>query len=455
MGELDLNNFIDDGSDPHEMADIIGDVKTTDEGYSPAQGVAPDPPQKVESDFSALPGSVVLPPIPPLGTEKGRNPVPVPIVHAHRAAAPVPPPVPAQPARQLVLLLYQFERSVKAAIVGTPAQPVAPRPPGTPPINSETQEARPAPVAPKSQPSALSVGSTSTRGALPVEIMKQRPLPLGSVSDQVNPAAQQQVRAVQSQLTAAKNGLTRPGRLSHLVRARTVAPTAVPQAPRRQVYRRFYLAMIDPGHAAVEAPLGLSAPKPVKEKKAHNSQGIKEGSKNPIPPMPLPDSDAEVGDGSGLKGEYYLGHDFDQLVFTRADPAIDFYWGGDDSPSPRLAVGGDWTVRWTGKVQPLHSETYTFYASADDGVRVWVNHKLLIDDWTLHPNTEFSGDVKLDKDQQYDIRIDYYEGGGPPAGVQLYWESPSQPKQFIPSKCLFYPLAGDKVNLDADEPPHR
>jgi hypothetical protein len=92
---------------------------------------------------------------------------------------------------------------------------------------------------------------------------------------------------------------------------------------------------------------------------------------------------------------------------------------------------------------------------ADDGVRLWVDHKLLIDDWTHHPVLEYSGTIKLQAGKQYDIRVDYFETGGPPASIETYWESPSEPKAFVPEDRLFYPLPGDEADLDLDEPPHR
>jgi hypothetical protein len=198
---------------------------------------------------------------------------------------------------------------------------------------------------------------------------------------------------------------------------------------------------------ADQAPLDTS------EQKYRNSKGTKNGSRTPIPPTPLPDSDAELGDGSGLKGEYYLGRNFEQYQFSRADANLDLFWGGDRSPSPRLPVGADWSCRWTGKVAPRFTETYTFYAVADDGVRVWINNKLVIDDWTLHPLLEYSGTIKLEAGKQYDIRVDYFESGGPPASVGVYWESARQKKEFIPEECLFYPLAGSKTQLEKDEKP--
>jgi hypothetical protein len=50
--------------------------------------------------------------------------------------------------------------------------------------------------------------------------------------------------------------------------------------------------------------------------------------------------------------------------------------------SPDAQVNSDYfAVRWTGQVQPVYSDIYTFYVSVDDGARLWVNGQLLIDEW--------------------------------------------------------------------------
>ena len=163
----------------------------------------------------------------------------------------------------------------------------------------------------------------------------------------------------------------------------------------------------------------------------------------------------EVGDGSGLKGDYFLGRRFDQFQFTKADANINFKFDQmpDGSPSPKIPRGSDYTVRWTGKIAAKYSETYTFYATADDGVRVWINHKLIIDDWSLHPVTEFSHKFTFKAGEQYPIKVEYLESAGGLASVQLYWSSPSQPKVYIPEDAFFYPLPSDEEELKRDKAP--
>jgi hypothetical protein len=136
---------------------------------------------------------------------------------------------------------------------------------------------------------------------------------------------------------------------------------------------------------------------------------------------------------TGLKGEYFDGIDLMNLKLVRVDPVVDFDWG---EGSPGGPIGKDrFSVRWTGYAQPGHSETYTFFTVTDDGVRLWVNEQLLIDDWNDHEPVENSGTIELVAGQEYAIRLEFYESTGG-AMVQLLWSSPSQPKEVIPQRRL-------------------
>ena len=143
-----------------------------------------------------------------------------------------------------------------------------------------------------------------------------------------------------------------------------------------------------------------------------------------------------IGTGTGLLGQYYNGLSFDSLQLTRIDPTIDFNWG---LGSPGGTIGTDqFSVRWTGKVQPLYSEVYTFYDRSDDGTRLWINGKPIIDDWTLHGLLEQSDTITLAAGQIYDIKLEYYENTGG-AASRLSWSSTSQVKEVIPQSQLYGP----------------
>ncbi|TKJ37075.1 MAG: hypothetical protein CEE38_09235 [Planctomycetes bacterium B3_Pla] len=140
-------------------------------------------------------------------------------------------------------------------------------------------------------------------------------------------------------------------------------------------------------------------------------------------------------EGGGAKGEYFKGMNFENLVLARTDPQIDFNWGND---GPDTTVGTDnFSCRWTGQVEAVFTETYTFYTNSDDGVRLWVDGKRLVNNWTNHGDTEDRGTIDLVAGQTYSVVMEMYENSGG-AVAQLRWESESTPKQLIPAAALSF-----------------
>jgi hypothetical protein len=145
-----------------------------------------------------------------------------------------------------------------------------------------------------------------------------------------------------------------------------------------------------------------------------------------------------AGAGGGVRADYYNGMNFETHVLTRVDPQISFNWG--DPGSPDAAVGNDYfSVRWSGEVEAAFTETYSFYTNTDDGVRLWVDGRLLIDRWVDQSATEYKGKIDLVAGQTYSIVMEYYENGGG-AVAELRWESPRTPKQLIPQAALSLPV---------------
>jgi hypothetical protein len=142
--------------------------------------------------------------------------------------------------------------------------------------------------------------------------------------------------------------------------------------------------------------------------------------------------------GGGVKGQYYKGMAFETLALTRTDPQINFNWGDPGGPDP--AVGNDsFSARWTGEVEAAFTETYTFYTNTDDGVRLWVDGKQLVNAWVDQGATEYSGKVDLVAGTTYNLVMEYYENTGG-AVAELRWSSPRTPKQIIPQAALSLPL---------------
>lgn len=138
------------------------------------------------------------------------------------------------------------------------------------------------------------------------------------------------------------------------------------------------------------------------------------------------------GGTNGLTATYFDNHDFTGASVTRIDPRVDFTWGG----SPASGIAGDtFSVRWTGQVQPQFSETYTFYTQSNDGVRLWVNGQLLINNWTVHSTTVNSATIALTAGQRYSIQMEYFDATGT-AVARLGWSSRSTPLEIIPTSRL-------------------
>lgn len=124
---------------------------------------------------------------------------------------------------------------------------------------------------------------------------------------------------------------------------------------------------------------------------------------------------------------------------TRTDATIDFDWV--NGPPNEKAPDNYFNVVWTGSVIPEYSEEYTFTTVSDDGVRLWIDDKLLIDNWTNHGPTEDNSKISLVAGIKYPVRMEYFENSGG-AVAKLSWSSPSQPKQVIPAKALQGGLKG-------------
>jgi LysM repeat protein len=125
---------------------------------------------------------------------------------------------------------------------------------------------------------------------------------------------------------------------------------------------------------------------------------------HPPHPQPTPTPPpTTVGPWTGL---YYNNVNFEGApVVVRQDGAINFDWGlGNPHPS----INADnFSVLWTTTAN-FREGTYRFYATSDDGVRVYVDDRLVVDGWSVHPAQGYFGDIDLSAGY-HTVRVEYFE----------------------------------------------
>jgi hypothetical protein len=108
-------------------------------------------------------------------------------------------------------------------------------------------------------------------------------------------------------------------------------------------------------------------------------------------------------------------------TLTRTE-SINFDWG---TGAPAATVSTDnFSVRWSGHLDVSAGGNYTFQTTSDDGVRLWVNGALVIDNWTVHAaTTNGSPPIALKAGSFYDIKLEYFEAQNG-AVAKLGWVVP-------------------------------
>ena len=159
------------------------------------------------------------------------------------------------------------------------------------------------------------------------------------------------------------------------------------------------------------------------------------------------------GPSGGLLGQYFSTYRdknvvyFKDLLLTRTDPTINFFWE-KLSPDPGRIPGDGWGAKWTGYVKCEQPGTYVFRVYVDDGVRMQIQDDtgkwiaVIPNDsnnWTDHTEGAWLPDptvpIQLDGGKWYPIALDYFEGGGD-AFIGLYWSLDGGPEGIIPQEDL-------------------
>ncbi|WP_346985800.1 PA14 domain-containing protein [Chryseobacterium sp. POE27] len=122
----------------------------------------------------------------------------------------------------------------------------------------------------------------------------------------------------------------------------------------------------------------------------------------------------------GLKEMYFSNPELKgNSVFEKQDEQLNFKWTLY-SPDPEKLQTDNYSVRWTGKLKAPNSGKYQLGLRGNDGFRLFLNGKLLIDNWEKLSYSTKTIDMDFVKDQQYDITVEFYENRGE-ANIELIW----------------------------------
>jgi hypothetical protein len=169
---------------------------------------------------------------------------------------------------------------------------------------------------------------------------------------------------------------------------------------------------------------------------------------------------------AGLVGEYvYVGKKLDAMPkpdrevgprFKRVDQQVDFLRTFEQFGGTKLK--DRFCVVWTGLVRIPKDGRWVFFTVSDDGSRLFIDGKLVVDNDGRHEMREEDGDVQL-KAGDHEIRVEYYDDFGH-AGMRILWEGPGTAKDVIPASALFHrksqaPTERERKGIEIEPPPFR
>jgi len=146
----------------------------------------------------------------------------------------------------------------------------------------------------------------------------------------------------------------------------------------------------------------------------------------------------------GLIGEYYklesAMEDFPQIPPDqkpnprRIDKQIN--WDSVTETFAGTSFDVHFYARWTGLLRISKPGKYTFYTESDDGSRLWVDGKQIVENGGLHSREEKSGEVQL-AEGDHEFKVDLFQNEGE-VGLKVSWEGAGLAKEIIPEKALFH-----------------
>lgn len=170
------------------------------------------------------------------------------------------------------------------------------------------------------------------------------------------------------------------------------------------------------------------------------------------PPATVPTEALRTPDGQpGLAVQYFKGLDFEQPAGKTVDAKLEHNWPGPPlaNPPPGLDGFDNFSARWEGTLTAPENGEYELGLEYDDGVRLYLEGKLLINDWSFGPKRYRVAKVTLAKGQQVAVKAEFHQGGQD-RYVRFGWRTPNeiqllvnQPKTLDNSMATHLPAGAD------------
>ncbi len=142
------------------------------------------------------------------------------------------------------------------------------------------------------------------------------------------------------------------------------------------------------------------------------------------------------GPAHGLLAQYYDNIDLEEpAAVERVNKNIDFVWA---DLSPHKNISSEFSVRWQGRIKINKENNYTFTFATDEGARLFIDDKMVIDTWTQENRAlEHSGSIDLEEGF-HKIMVEYYFNQRY-ADIKLLWSTPSSKRKIVKTKYFYSP----------------
>jgi alpha-D-xyloside xylohydrolase len=146
------------------------------------------------------------------------------------------------------------------------------------------------------------------------------------------------------------------------------------------------------------------------------------------PPSTIPTEALQTPDGKpGLAVQYFEGVDFNKPAGKTIDEKVEHNWPGPPlaNPPPGLSGFDNFSARWEGTVTASEAGEYEFGVEYDDGARLYLDGKLVAEDWSFGAKRYRLAKITLTKGQHLPIKAEFHQGGQD-RFFRLGWRTPSE-----------------------------